>query len=540
MKGKYIFGAIGVLFTLGLMVLMFTALPASADPTPTVTASITPTPTPTTLYSLTTNSTALGYVSSPGEGTFYYPYGTYIYPLQASNAPCCCEFAYWSGDYNFTWPQIMAQEIWMYDNYSVTANFRPWAVGDLTCCVGGYDSIWLSWTPNYRCCDCYTLDIRYSTSPINDSNWDTATQCTGENLSCSGGPSTEWFEVTGLEEDTTYYFRMKASLDYEDMWSRLSNEASCTTGPPACWGPITPTISPTLTPTISPTVTPSVSPTPTCELKIDQNIYNDDFGFVTDPGCGTFYYPCGTWVYIETYSGMCCGHFDLFYDNDTGGWSIGDVYMDRDYYLTAIFRPYHGVFYPECTGCCNDSIQLSWLSDFCCEGTWDIRYSTSPINDSNWDTATQCIGEPSPQEFNYFCVGGLEPGTTYYFRMKMLSEGMYSYLSDEISCTTMTGCSPTPSVSPSVTPSVSPSISPTVTPSVSPTPSPTPTPGPGDVNGDFKINACDITQCELCILQPETYPKENYPGWDANEDGLGPNSGDVIAVELRILELWPP
>jgi hypothetical protein len=73
-----------------------------------------------------------------------------------------------------------------------------------------------------------------------------------------------------------------------------------------------------------------------------------------------------------------------------------------------------------------------------------------------------------------------------------------------------------------------------------PTPSPTATPGPGDVNGDFRINACDITQCELCILDPIKYPKENYPGWDANEDGYGPNSGDILAVELRILELWPP
>jgi len=65
-------------------------------------------------------------------------------------------------------------------------------------------------------------------------------------------------------------------------------------------------------------------------------------------------------------------------------------------------------------------------------------------------------------------------------------------------------------------------------------------PNPGDVNDDGIINCIDITQEELCILYPETYPKENYPGWDANEDDEGPNSGDILAIELRILELWPP
>ena len=73
-----------------------------------------------------------------------------------------------------------------------------------------------------------------------------------------------------------------------------------------------------------------------------------------------------------------------------------------------------------------------------------------------------------------------------------------------------------------------------------PTSTPTPTPGPGDVNGDFRINACDITQCELCILDPVKYPKGNYPGWDANEDTTGPNAGDILAVEMRIVGTWPP
>ena len=65
-----------------------------------------------------------------------------------------------------------------------------------------------------------------------------------------------------------------------------------------------------------------------------------------------------------------------------------------------------------------------------------------------------------------------------------------------------------------------------------------PMPNPGDVNNDGRINCIDITQTELCILYPETYPKENYPGWDANEDTTGPNAGDILAIEMRILGTW--
>jgi len=99
-------------------------------------------------------------------------------------------------------------------------------------------------------------------------------------------------------------------------------------------------------------------------------------------------------------------------------------------------------------------------------------------------------------------------------------------------------CSGTLCPTPTPTPSPTPTPTPTATPS--PTPSPTEPPGPGDVNGDYVINCLDITQVELCILFPETYPKEDYPGWDADENGEGPNSGDIMAVVLRILEQWPP
>ncbi len=72
-------------------------------------------------------------------------------------------------------------------------------------------------------------DIRYSTSPINEANWNSATQVTGEPAPQAAG-SSESVTVTGLEWSTTYYFAIKAA-DEADNWSALSNVASFTTAP---------------------------------------------------------------------------------------------------------------------------------------------------------------------------------------------------------------------------------------------------------------------------------------------------------------------
>jgi len=52
---------------------------------------------------------------------------------------------------------------------------------------------------------------------------------------------------------------------------------------------------------------------------------------------------------------------------------------------------------------------------------YDIRYSTSPITELNWDSATQATGEPSPQAsgtIETFTVTNLLPETIYYFAIK--------------------------------------------------------------------------------------------------------------------------
>ncbi len=70
-------------------------------------------------------------------------------------------------------------------------------------------------------------DIRYSTSQITSSNWNSASQATGEPTPRAAG-SSETFAVTGLSPNTTYYFALKAGDEVLN-WSLLSNLVSATT-----------------------------------------------------------------------------------------------------------------------------------------------------------------------------------------------------------------------------------------------------------------------------------------------------------------------
>jgi len=94
----------------------------------------------------------------------------------------------------------------------------------------------------------------------------------------------------------------------------------------------------------------------------------------------------------------------------------------------------------------SSSIKLTWTApgDDGNEGTasqYDIRYSASAITEANWETATQCTGEPSPSPAGAtenFTVGGLLPNTEYWFALKTADEvPNWSGLSNSPSATTL-------------------------------------------------------------------------------------------------------
>jgi hypothetical protein len=74
---------------------------------------------------------------------------------------------------------------------------------------------------------------------------------------------------------------------------------------------------------------------------------------------------------------------------------------------------------------------------------YDIRYSTSPITESNWVSAIQVTGEPTPLAAGTqqrIILTGLNPGINYYVAMKTADEiPNWSTLSNVLRKATCTG-----------------------------------------------------------------------------------------------------
>ena len=76
------------------------------------------------------------------------------------------------------------------------------------------------------------------------------------------------------------------------------------------------------------------------------------------------------------------------------------------------------------------SIDLTWMAvgddgTIGTARTYDLRYSADPIDATNWEAASQAIGEPSPLaagEPESMTITGLSPGTTYYFALEVADE----------------------------------------------------------------------------------------------------------------------
>ena len=213
------------------------------------------------------------------------------------------------------------------DNIKVYGEAAPQAVTNLALSDPDWFKLTLTWTAPWDLPPgpVTSYDIRYSTSTINDSNWASATQVAGEPTPGAAG-YLQSFTVTGLSASTTYYFAMK-STDAASTVSALSNVASATTS------------------------------------ALDSGAPNA----VTNLG-------------------------------------VDDVRPNR--------------------------VTLSWTTtgDDAASGTattYDIRYATSPINASNWNSATQVIGEPAPKvagSIENAVITGLTASTTYYFAIKVGDE----------------------------------------------------------------------------------------------------------------------
>jgi archaellum component FlaG (FlaF/FlaG flagellin family) len=106
----------------------------------------------------------------------------------------------------------------------------PAAVTNLTAGSPTQTTITLTWTApgdDGTTGTAGTYDIRYATAAIDEGNWETATQATGEPTPGVAGTN-ETFMVTGLSANTTYYFALKTGDEIPNL-SPVSNIPSATT-----------------------------------------------------------------------------------------------------------------------------------------------------------------------------------------------------------------------------------------------------------------------------------------------------------------------
>ena len=103
----------------------------------------------------------------------------------------------------------------------------PLNVDDLAISSSTSSSITLTWTApgdDGTAGTAAQYDIRYTTSGINDANFDSATQAVAVPTPNEAGTG-ETFTITELTENTTYHFALKAADEVQN-WSTLSNVAT--------------------------------------------------------------------------------------------------------------------------------------------------------------------------------------------------------------------------------------------------------------------------------------------------------------------------
>jgi chitodextrinase len=297
-------------------------------------------------------------------------------------------------------------------------------------------------------------DIRYSTAPIGDAQWDAAQAVQGEPPPKSAGEY-EVFLVPGLAPGATYYFAMKVADDIPN-WSGLSNVVSGTT---AQGNPEAPATIEDLA--IATTLPHQVTLTWTAVgddgMTGQASAY--DVRYSTDPITDA------TWSSAEQVVGeptpqeagapetfdltglepATSYYFALKVVDGDGNWSgLSNVVSGATEEETDPVPP-AAVLDLAIGSVSQAAVGLTWTSvgDDGTEGratTYDMRYATSPITGENWDSAEQASGEPTPKpagQHESTAVTGLESGTTYYFALRVADEAAnWSELSNVGSATT--------------------------------------------------------------------------------------------------------
>ena len=294
-----------------------------------------------------------------------------------------------------------------------------------------------------------SYDVRYSIALITEANWSSATQATGEPTPQVAGAS-ESMTVTGLSDGTNYYFALKTTDDNGNV-SGLSNVPSeTTTGAIAVSilssGDFSPaTININSGDSVKWTMTATGSAQPASDVHADHFDYQDPV--CPNPGC--FESPSlglnDTYIFTFQIPGSWEYHNHIT-PGKKGTVNVSDTNSPD---TTSDFSASNPT---------NTSVDLSWTSpgddagstaNFGTPTTYDVRYSSSLINEGNWASATQVTaGEPTPQAAGAsetMTVSSLNPGITYYFGLKTTDDSSNESSLSNIPSLATTGASTPPS-----------------------------------------------------------------------------------------------
>jgi hypothetical protein len=342
----------------------------------------------------------------------------------------------------------------------------PAAVVDLTANTVNQTIINLTWTStgddgNLGIASIY--DIRYATSVISELTWSAAAQCTSVPIPKPPGIS-EFFQVTGLEPNTKYFFGIKVA-DETPRWSILSNIASNTTLPLS-----DSTLPGTITDLMASQAT-SIS------VQLTWTAPGEDANSGTVSGYDIRYHTSTITEVIWDITTQSPSYPTPVAPGEQQAYTISGLLSSQKYYFAVKAfdeEPNYSILSNianATTLSSTDDIAPAAISDLSALATsenvinltwtapgddansgaatgYDIRYFTSSISEATWENATLCINEPIPQSSGSqesFSVSGLFAGTTYYFAIKTYDERPnYSEISNIASATTMVSTDSTP------------------------------------------------------------------------------------------------
>ena len=301
------------------------------------------------------------------------------------------------------------------------------------------NSVTLSWTApgdDGSAGTAAQYDIRYSLSTINEVNWGSATQVSGEPTPAAAGTPQE-FEVTGLQPNTTYYLAIKTA-DEVPNWSPLSNVVSKSTlpenVPPATVANLAagnPTVTSLRLTWTSPGDDGSTGTATQYDIRYSTStISAANWSSATQCTGEPTPLVAGSSQFL-TVTGLNPGtiyYFALMTADEVPNWSgLSNVASNATGTETT---PPSAIANLGAGSPTEHSIELSWTApgDDAMVGTaaqYSIRYSTAYLTEANFNSATVVTNPPAPLpagSFQSLVVSGLQSGTTYFFAVKTADE----------------------------------------------------------------------------------------------------------------------